>query len=275
MLCTALIAFHDFELVLFLVIHFFGKIISNLAATDYHNFTERGFYKIDFCQKITERCGICGEINSVSNGKNCVSGGNKNLVTPLHSANENLGFDFFADGEFIFVKKAEKSLDSREQEDDVKYELPRPLEIGDYVHVVDANCGGYVLRLPNSSGTLTVDINGMKMSVNVGRIRLVDAPKAKKPQSTVRRTVTRTNTGSKTEIDLRGRTAEEGIMELDCFIDSAMLSGMNFVHCIHGKGTGVLRQSVQAHLRTHKAIKSYRLGTFGEGENGVTIVTLK
>ena len=173
------------------------------------------------------------------------------------------------------VKKAEKSLDSREQEDDVKYELPRPLVIGDYVHVVDANCGGYVLRLPNSSGTLTVDINGMKMSVNVGRIRLVDAPKAKKPQSTVRRTVTRANTGSKTEIDLRGRTAEEGIMELDRFIDSAMLSGMNFVHCIHGKGTGVLRKAIHEHLRHHKQVRSFRLGVYGEGEDGVTIIELK
>jgi len=173
------------------------------------------------------------------------------------------------------VKKAERSLDSREQEDDVKYELPRPLEIGDYVHVVDANCGGYVLRLPNSSGTLTVDINGMKMSVNVGRIRLVDAPKAKKPQSTVRRTVTRANTGSKTEIDLRGRTAEEAIMELDRFIDSAMLSGMNFVHCIHGKGTGVLRKAIHEHLRRHKQVRSWRLGVYGEGEDGVTIIELK
>ena len=173
------------------------------------------------------------------------------------------------------VKKAEKSLDAREQEDDVKYELPRPLVIGDYVHVVDANCGGYVLRLPNSSGTLTVDINGMKMSVNVGRIRLVDAPKAKKPQSTVRRTVTRANTGSKTEIDLRGRTAEEGIMELDRFIDSAMLSGMNFVHCIHGKGTGVLRKAIHEHLRHHKQVRSFRLGVYGEGEDGVTIIELK
>ena len=174
------------------------------------------------------------------------------------------------------VKKAEKSLDSRTQEDDIKYELPRPLVIGDYVHVVDANCGGYVLRLPNSSGTLTVDINGMKMSVNVGRIRLVDAPKAKKPASTARRTtVTRANTGAKTEIDLRGRTADEAIMELDRFIDSAMLSGMNFVHCIHGKGTGVLRKAIHEHLRRHKQVRSWRLGLYGEGEDGVTIIELK
>ncbi len=175
------------------------------------------------------------------------------------------------------VKKAESSMDSQRRDDDVKYELPRPLVVGDYVHVVDANCGGYVLRLPNSSGTLTVDINGMKMSVNVGRIRLVDAPKAKKSQTGGRRTttVTRANTGAKTEIDLRGRTADEAIMELDRFIDSAMLSGMNFVHCIHGKGTGVLRKAIHEHLRRHKQVRSWRLGLYGEGEDGVTIIELK
>ncbi len=175
------------------------------------------------------------------------------------------------------VKKAENSMDSQRREEDVKYELPRPLVVGDYVHVVDANCGGYVLRLPNSSGSLTVDINGMKMSVNVGRIRLVDAPKAKKSQTGGRRTttVTRANTGAKTEIDLRGRTADEAIMELDRFIDSAMLSGMNFVHCIHGKGTGVLRKAIHDHLRRHKQVRSWRLGLYGEGEDGVTIIELK
>ena len=64
-------------------------------------------------------------------------------------------------------------------------------------------------------------------------------------------------------------------MELDSYIDNAIVSGLETIRIIHGKGTGVLRQSVQAHLRTHKAIKSYRLGTFGEGENGVTIAELK
>ena len=64
-------------------------------------------------------------------------------------------------------------------------------------------------------------------------------------------------------------------MELDRFIDSAMLSGMNFVHCIHGKGTGVLRKSIHEHLRRHKQVRSWRLGLYGEGEDGVTIIELK
>ena len=77
------------------------------------------------------------------------------------------------------------------------------------------------------------------------------------------------------ELDIRGMASDEAIMELDSYIDNAIVSGLETIRIIHGKGTGVLRQSVQAHLRTHKAIKSYRLGTFGEGENGVTIAELK
>lgn len=77
------------------------------------------------------------------------------------------------------------------------------------------------------------------------------------------------------EIDMRGMAADEGILELDRYIDNALVSGLETIRIIHGKGTGVLRSAVHSHLRGHKAIKSFRLGTFGEGENGVTIAELK
>lgn len=76
------------------------------------------------------------------------------------------------------------------------------------------------------------------------------------------------------EVDLRGMAADEAILELDKYIDNAVLSGISTVTVIHGKGTGVLRKAVQAHLRSHKNIKGFRSGTFGEGENGVTIAEL-
>ncbi|MBQ9354092.1 MAG: Smr/MutS family protein [Clostridia bacterium] len=79
----------------------------------------------------------------------------------------------------------------------------------------------------------------------------------------------------KGEIDLRGMASDEAILELDRYIDSAVLSGITSVTIIHGKGTGVLRKSVQSYLKGHKSIKSYRLGVFGEGENGVTIAEIK
>ena len=80
---------------------------------------------------------------------------------------------------------------------------------------------------------------------------------------------------AKTEIDVRGQTAEEAIMSVDSALDSCMLSNIHMLTIIHGKGTGVLRREINQYLRRHKAVKSQRLGTFGEGEDGVTIVELK
>ncbi len=76
------------------------------------------------------------------------------------------------------------------------------------------------------------------------------------------------------ELDIRGMASDEALMELDKYIDNAVLSGLETVRIIHGKGTGVLRKAVQSHLRSHKSVKSFRVGTFGEGENGVTIAIL-
>ena len=79
----------------------------------------------------------------------------------------------------------------------------------------------------------------------------------------------------KTELDLRGMTADEAIMEVDRFIDSCVMSGLETVRIIHGKGTGVLRSAVQKHLKNHRNVKSFRLGVYGEGEAGVTVAVLK
>ena len=78
-----------------------------------------------------------------------------------------------------------------------------------------------------------------------------------------------------TEVDVRGQTAYEAVAIVDKAIDNAVLSGVSKLTIIHGKGTGVLRREINQHLRHHKAVKSQRLGTFGEGEDGVTIVELK
>ena len=83
------------------------------------------------------------------------------------------------------------------------------------------------------------------------------------------------NIRPQTEIDVRGQTAIEAIMAVDSAIDSAILSNVEHLTIIHGKGTGVLRTEIQKHLRTSKYVKSFRLGNFGEGESGVTIVELK
>ena len=80
---------------------------------------------------------------------------------------------------------------------------------------------------------------------------------------------------SSLELDIRGYAVDEGIMELDMFIDNAVLTNAGIITVIHGKGTGILRQGIQNHLKKHPSVKSYRSGLFGEGEDGVTVIELK
>ena len=77
------------------------------------------------------------------------------------------------------------------------------------------------------------------------------------------------------ELDIRGRSADEGVYEMEAFIDNAIMSGISMVTIIHGKGTGILRSAIHQQLRRMKQVKSFRVGIYGEGENGVTIVELK
>ena len=78
-----------------------------------------------------------------------------------------------------------------------------------------------------------------------------------------------------TELDIRGHAIDEGLMELDNFLDGAVMSGIEVVTVIHGKGTGALKNAVRQHLKTHRGVKEFRRGVYGEGEDGVTVVTLK
>ena len=77
------------------------------------------------------------------------------------------------------------------------------------------------------------------------------------------------------ECDVRGMNLEEAICAVDLFLDGAIMNKLNEVYIIHGKGTGILRAGIQKHLRSHPAVKEFRLGRYGEGEDGVTVVTLK
>ena len=77
------------------------------------------------------------------------------------------------------------------------------------------------------------------------------------------------------ELDLRGETVEEALMELDQFLDNCVMANQGQVTIIHGKGTGALRSAVQQHLKNHRAVRTFRLGVYGEGEDGVTIAELK
>ena len=156
------------------------------------------------------------------------------------------------------------------------YELSRPLQLGDTVRLAGMDSEGVLLSLPDKNGNAEVQMGSMKLRVKVSDLRLIEKQKKSKKDTTVKKhTESRMTATSNTRCDLRGLTVEEAIMTVDLFIDNMVMSGLPEVTIIHGKGTGALRAAVQQHLKKHPQVKSYRLGTFGEGENGVTIAVLK
>ena len=161
--------------------------------------------------------------------------------------------------------------------DDEDYELPRELRIGDRVRIVTLGTEGTVTALKDSKGNVEVQAGIMKTKVPEEELRLLGEKKKKtnSGKRNVHSVADTTPKSAKTSVDLRGMDREEAIMELDRFIDSTLRLGLNEFTVIHGKGTGVLRKAVQAHLKKHPNIKSYRTGVFGEGEDGVTIAEFK
>lgn len=160
---------------------------------------------------------------------------------------------------------------------DEAYKLPRPLKVGDEVLVYDIDKNATVMAPPNKDGVVLVQAGIIKMRVDIKNLRLLKSktkPNVPKFAST-RNVPSRMDVRPQTEIDVRGQTAIEALGIVDKAIDNAVLSGVSKITIIHGKGTGVLRREINQYLRHHKAVKSQRLGTFGEGEDGVTIVELK
>lgn len=169
--------------------------------------------------------------------------------------------------------------DPIKREEEENYVLPRKLVRGDVVSITDIGKDGTVISPADNAGNVMVQVGIMKIKVAQGKLRL-DERKNKALLNNKKGYVTKTITGKaersgKNELDLRGMTADEAVMELLNFIDGAVLSGLGIVTIIHGKGTGALRKAVHDELRTHKGIRSFRLGVYGEGESGVTIVELK
>lgn len=178
------------------------------------------------------------------------------------------------------LRSLENTADPVSKKDTEHYVLPRPLKPGDNVLIFDIDKKGVVLEVPEASDQVLVQAGIIKTRIPLSNLRLLTEKQAKQAsarsgRSTHRTVSTKVETRITTEIDLRGQNAEEAIMNVDSFIDSAVLSGISQLTIIHGKGTGVLRSAVQQHLKQHPSVRSYRLGTFGEGEAGVTIVELK
>lgn len=161
--------------------------------------------------------------------------------------------------------------------DDGEYVLPRPLRIGDRVKIKSLGNDGEVISVDSKKNTVLVQSGFMKLKADIDDIRLL----SEKKQTVKRNTGVRSTGSSKmtasasSSVDLRGKTVEEAMMDLDMFIDSVLRSGLNEITIIHGKGTGALRKGIHVYLRKHPNIRTFRVGTFGEGEEGVTIAQLK
>lgn len=160
------------------------------------------------------------------------------------------------------------SADVREAE-----EVPKNLKAGDTVLLLDLNAVATLLTAPDGRGECTVQAGALKLKANVSRMRRAKPEKESKPRGGARASVSMRPV--ETECDVRGHNLEEAILAVDMFLDGAVINRLREVSIIHGKGTGVLRAGIHKHLKTHPAVKEFRLGRYGEGEDGVTIVTLK
>lgn len=161
--------------------------------------------------------------------------------------------------------------------DNEDYTLPRALKVGDTVFITEIGKEGTVDALPDKNGSVAVSTGLMRMRADIKKLRLIEKQK-KKPSATVSRAKgieSSLTASAENRCDLRGMTVDEALFTLDSFIDQMLLRNISEFTVIHGKGTGALRAAVQKHLKNCRFVKAFRLGVYGEGENGVTIVTLK
>ena len=153
-------------------------------------------------------------------------------------------------------------------------EIPKEVHVGDTVELTTLGAKAIILSLPNAKGECQVQAGALKLTAKLKDMRTAAPDKPKKQK----------NNGSRiqiaarpveTECDVRGCNLEEALMAVDLFLDGAMLNRLKIVNIIHGKGTGILRAGIHKHLKTVSCVKEFRLGRYGEGEDGVTVVTLK
>lgn len=177
------------------------------------------------------------------------------------------------------MDKAAQKMSEQKKASVPNHNVPKKLRIGDSVKVISMNLKGTVHSLPNARGDLYVQMGILRSLVNINDLILLEedaAPGTKKFQKTNAGKIKMSKSASvSTEINLIGKTTDEAIPLLDKYLDDAYLAHLPSVRIVHGKGTGALRNAVQAHLKRLKYVKSFHLGEFGEGDAGVTIAEFK
>lgn len=152
---------------------------------------------------------------------------------------------------------------------------PKNLKIGETVEVLTFNQKGDVLSEPDESGNVRVQVGIMKITAHISTLKRTTSDENEKIHTRNKTIISNKSKDIKTEIDLRGKNLDEAFLEVDKYLDDAYIAGLKEIHIIHGKGTGVLREGMKSYLRGHKHVRTSRLGVYGEGGDGVTIVEIK
>ena len=154
--------------------------------------------------------------------------------------------------------------------------LANQIKLGQTVQMTKIRQKGQVIKLPNSNGEVLVQAGIMKVMVPLAELKLAQEEKKISPKyARGASSGLEKAEGIRTEIDLRGMLVEEGTYALDKYLDDAILGGVGLIYVIHGKGTGAMRAGIQDFLRGHPHVRSFRIGEYGEGDSGVTVVELK
>ncbi|MDR3989419.1 MAG: endonuclease MutS2 [Oscillospiraceae bacterium] len=174
------------------------------------------------------------------------------------------------------LNQAQDALHIHDQPQEPAYAPSRPIEVGDLVELPGVKMAASVLAV-NNDGTLLLQAGKMKMTVKAQQVRLPEGQPKKKPAAPASGGSAKLNLQSRaaSELDIRGYETLEAESVVENYIDSAVMAKLGTVTIIHGKGTGALRKAVHEMLKRNKAVKSFRLGRYGEGEAGVTVVELK
>ncbi len=149
------------------------------------------------------------------------------------------------------------------------------LKVGETVFVLSLQQKGTVLELPDEEGNVLIQVGIMKVKVHISTLKRAKESEEEKSKTSTKSIIKSKSSNIKNEIDLRGKTLDEAMLDLDKYIDDAFIAGIKQAYIIHGKGTGVLREGIRSYIKKHKHVKSFRTGNYNEGGEGVTVIELK
>ena len=181
-------------------------------------------------------------------------------------------------------KKMEQTQEALAEKKEIGGEIPKTVKPGDMVHIASMDVDATIVTAPDAKGIVQLKVGMMKMRAQLSDLRTLtstqqmlkkEQKKLERKKSMREQRVDVTMREVRQELDVRGMALDEALPEVQKFLDDAVLSSLGEVSIIHGNGMGILRAGIQDCLRRHPSVSSFRLGRYGEGETGVTIVSLK